>query len=203
MSSRLSSPSPPTGISSLPPELLYRILELAVEGLPATIRIRASLLRSFSLVARDWRNPAQSLLESRVHIDSYHRARAFLNRPRRPVDRPLVLEELVLFFDFAPQDDDFYPLTEFMTRSICQLDCTVKFLHLRSALFINAFDLALLALPAFRGETLDEFGPRLASEADRHRWLQNCATSNSTCRSRPLLPWTPCPFDSGPYPCLR
>lgn len=150
MSSTLSSSPPPTGISALPPELLYRILELAVEGLPATIRTRASVLRSFSLVARDWRDPAQSLLESRVHIDSYHRARAFLDRPRRRVDRPLVLEELVLFFDFAPQDDDFYPLTEFMTRSICQLDCIVKFLHLRSALFINAFDLALLALPAFR-----------------------------------------------------
>ncbi|GAA5865957.1 hypothetical protein JCM3774_005537 [Rhodotorula dairenensis] len=136
-------------INTLPPELLYRVLELAVDGLPATIRVRTSSLLRFSLVARPWREPAQSLLESRVHIDSYHRARAFLDRPRS-LERPLVLEELVLFFDFAPQDDDFFPLTEFMTRSICQLDCTVKFLHLRSALFVNAFDLTLLAQPAFR-----------------------------------------------------
>ncbi|GAA5986994.1 hypothetical protein JCM10908_000985 [Rhodotorula pacifica] len=141
--------APPVCIDTIPPELLHRILELAVDGLPSTIRIRASWLRNFSLVAQAWREPAQTLLESRVHIDSYHRARAFFDRPRR-LERPLVLDELVLFFDFAPQDDDFFPLTEFMTRSICQLDCTVKFLHLRSALFLNAFDVTLLKLPAFR-----------------------------------------------------
>ncbi|GAA5902236.1 hypothetical protein JCM6882_000480 [Rhodosporidiobolus microsporus] len=136
-------------ISLLPPELLYVILELAVEGLPATLRIRSSILRSFSLVASDWRIPAQTLLESRVHIDSYQRARAFLDRPRR-LERPLVMDELVLFYDFAPQDDELFPLTEFMTKSLCEMDCTIRFLHLRSALFTNAFDTGLLLLPSFR-----------------------------------------------------
>ncbi|GAA5823680.1 hypothetical protein JCM11251_000722 [Rhodosporidiobolus azoricus] len=139
----------PSPINSLPPELLHLILEYAVEGLPASLPIRSSILRSFSLVAEDWRIPAQMLLESRVQIDSYQRARAFLDRPRR-LDRPLVLDELVLFFDFAPQDDELYPLTEFMTKSLCEADCTIRFLHLRSALFMNAFDTKLLLLPSFR-----------------------------------------------------
>lgn len=143
--------SQPPPISLLPPELLFRILELAVEGLPATFRMRASILRQSALVARDWREPAQALLESRVHIDSYHRARAFLDRPRR-LGRRLVFDELVFFFDFAPEEEGFYPLTEFMTQSICHLDCEVRFLHLRSALYLDCFDLRLLLLPAFRGE---------------------------------------------------
>lgn len=138
-------------IALLPSEVLAYILELAVEGWPPAVRIRAVYLRNFSLVAQNWREPAQSLLESRVHIDSYHRARKFLDRPRR-LARPLVFDELVLFFDFAPMEDDFYPLTEFMTRSICQLDCEIKYLHLRSALLLDSFDLRLLQLPAFRGE---------------------------------------------------
>ncbi|BGP07296.1 hypothetical protein JCM10049v2_003127 [Rhodotorula toruloides] len=136
-------------IANLPPELLYRVFELAVDGLPPTIRLRSSTLRHLALVASSWREPAQSLLESKVHIDSYHRARGFLDRPRR-LHRPLVLDELVLFFDFSPHDDDFFPLTEFMTRSICEMDCQIRALHLRSALFVNSFDAKLLLLPSFR-----------------------------------------------------
>ncbi|BGP31336.1 hypothetical protein JCM10296v2_003100 [Rhodotorula toruloides] len=136
-------------VASLPPELLYRVFELAVDGLPPTIRLRSSTLRHLALVASSWREPAQSLLESKVHIESYHRARAFLSRPRR-LQRPLVLDELVLFFDFQPNDDDFFPLTEFMTRSICEMDCQIRALHLRSALFVNSFDPKLLLLPSFR-----------------------------------------------------
>lgn len=141
-------------IANLPPELLYRVFELAVDGLPPTIRLRSSTLRHLALVASSWREPAQSLLESKVHIDSYHRARGFLDRPRR-LHRPLVLDELVLFFDFSPHDDDFFPLTEFMTRSICEMDCQIRALHLRSALFVNSFDAKLLLLPSFRGEFLE------------------------------------------------
>ncbi|GAA6041891.1 hypothetical protein JCM8097_004534 [Rhodosporidiobolus ruineniae] len=136
-------------ISLLPPELLYRILELTVDGLPGTLRIRSTILRSFALVAQAWREPAQILLESRVQIDSHHRAKAFLERPRR-LERPLVLEELTLFFDFMPDDDEAFPLTHFMARSICEMKCQIRFLHLRSALFTTAFDTSLLLLPSFR-----------------------------------------------------
>ncbi|GAA5957803.1 hypothetical protein JCM10213_007048 [Rhodosporidiobolus nylandii] len=139
--------SPP--ISLLPPELLYVVFELAVEGLPASLRIRSAILRSFALVASNWREPAQALLEARVQIDSYQRARAFLDRPRR-LDRPLVLHELVLYYDFAPQEDDLFPLTELMTKAVCEAAQSVQFLHLRSALLMDAFDANLLLLPAFR-----------------------------------------------------
>ncbi|GAA5922265.1 hypothetical protein JCM1841_001388 [Sporobolomyces salmonicolor] len=137
------------GILSLPPELLYRILELTVEGLPASLRLRSSILRTCALVHPIFREPAQILLESKVQIDSYRRARAFMSRPRR-LERPLVILELILFYDFNPVDDELFPLTEFMTRSLCEMDCTIRSLHLRSALFANAFDAKLLLLPSFR-----------------------------------------------------
>ncbi|BGP23977.1 hypothetical protein JCM10295v2_002878 [Rhodotorula toruloides] len=136
-------------IAVIPPELLHRIVELAVDGLSPTIRLRSFTLRNLALVASAWTEPAQTLLESKVHIDSYHRARAYLDRPRR-LARPLVLDELVFFFDFQPNDDDFFPLTEFMTRLICEMDCQIRALHLRSALFVNLFDPKLLLLPSFQ-----------------------------------------------------
>ncbi|GAA5880046.1 hypothetical protein JCM1840_007137 [Sporobolomyces johnsonii] len=138
-----------SGILSLPPELLYRILELAVDGLPASLRMRSSILRTCALVHPVLREPAQVLLESKVQIDSYQRARAFMTRPRR-LERPLVIMELILYYDFNPADDELFPLTEFMTRSLCEMDCTIRSLHLRSALFANAFDAKLLLLPSFR-----------------------------------------------------
>ncbi|GAA5855760.1 hypothetical protein JCM8547_001674 [Rhodosporidiobolus lusitaniae] len=139
-------------ISLLPPELLSHILSLAVEGLPPTLLLRSTLLRSFALVSPLWTVPAQTLLETHVHLDSYGRARAFLERPR-PLERPLVLEELVLFYDVStPQDkEDFYPLTDGMTRAVCGMECEIRGLHLRSALLLDAFDGRLLALPAYRG----------------------------------------------------
>ncbi|BGP39248.1 hypothetical protein JCM10449v2_003186 [Rhodotorula kratochvilovae] len=137
-------------ITWLPPELLAHIVEMAVEGLPSTVHLRAATLRTLSLVARAWVEPAQRALESKVHIDSYGRAQAYLDRPRT-LDRPLVLDELVLFFDFAPQDDDFYPLSDFQTRTICEMDGEIRSLHLRATLFMNSFDLNLLLLPSFRG----------------------------------------------------
>ncbi|GAA5975172.1 hypothetical protein JCM11641_004377 [Rhodosporidiobolus odoratus] len=137
-------------ISTLPPELLRDIIAFAVESLPPSLRIRSAFLRSFALVATSWRDPAQSLLESSVQIDSYQRAVAYLDRPRSQ-DRPLAVQELVLFWDFAPQDDDFYPLTPFITRRLCESLSQVRSLHLRSALIDNSFDANLLLLPAFRG----------------------------------------------------
>ncbi|KPV72151.1 uncharacterized protein RHOBADRAFT_46993 [Rhodotorula graminis WP1] len=140
-------------IDKLPPELVARIVDLAVEGWPSTVRLRAATLRNLALVARAWVEPAQRALEARVHIDSYGRARAFLVR-RRASARPLVLDELVLFFDFAPQDDDFYPLSDLQVVELCCMGgdegAQIRSLHLRSTLFMAAFDLNLLRLPALR-----------------------------------------------------
>ncbi|GAA5850336.1 hypothetical protein JCM9279_006537 [Rhodotorula babjevae] len=140
-------------IDKLPPELLARIVDLAVEGWPSTVRLRAATLRNLALVAQAWVEPAQRALEAKVHIDSYARARAFLERPRTAA-RPLVLDELVLFYDFAPQDDDFYPVTDFQVLELCRMrgddTAQIRSLHLRSTLFMASFELNLLRLPAFR-----------------------------------------------------
>ncbi|GAA6058874.1 hypothetical protein JCM10212_002818 [Sporobolomyces blumeae] len=137
-------------ISDLPPELLNRVIELAVEGLPPGLQVRSDMLRNFALVASSWRVPAQVLLETKVHLGSYSQARAFIRRPRR-LDRPLILDEVVIFFDFVdPQDDEFYPLTEWIVRELFDRDVVVRSLHLRSVLFVHAFDTSLLLLPAFR-----------------------------------------------------
>ncbi|GAA5893194.1 hypothetical protein JCM8208_004372 [Rhodotorula glutinis] len=140
-------------IDKLPPELLARIVDLAVEGWPSTVRLRAATLRNLALVARAWVEPAQRALEVKVHIDSYGRARAFLER-RRAAARPVVLDELVLFFDFAPQDDNFYPVCDFQVVELCRMagdeSAQIRSLHLRSTLFMASFDLNLLRLPAFR-----------------------------------------------------
>ncbi|GAA6053865.1 hypothetical protein JCM3770_004754 [Rhodotorula araucariae] len=137
-------------VAWLPPELLARIVELSVEGLPSTVRVRAATLRNLALVARAWVEPAQRALESKVHIDSYARARAYLDRPRT-LDRPPLLDELVFFFDFAPQEDDFYPVSDSQIRTICEMECTIRSLHLRATLFVHSFDLNLLRLCSFRG----------------------------------------------------
>ncbi|GAA6012039.1 hypothetical protein JCM10207_005107 [Rhodosporidiobolus poonsookiae] len=178
-------------IHTLPPELLHHILSLAVEGLPAALRIRSTNLRSFALVASSWRAPAQALLESRVQIDSYGRARAFLDRMRmRQVERPLVLDELVLFFDFAPQEDDFYPLTEFMTRTLCETAAEIRFLHIRSVLLLNTFDTDLLRLPSFRALRnlkLDLPLEMPSDPAPLPLQLQHLSLSAMTDHSVPLL----------------
>jgi hypothetical protein len=138
--------------SDLPPELLIRIMELAVESIPPSLSIRSEILRNFSLVESSWRIPAQVLLESRVQLDSYSKAKMYMDRPRR-LERKIILDELQIFFDFvSPEDDEFYPLTEWILRLFLERDIRVKSLHLRSALFMNAFDTSLLSLPSFRGE---------------------------------------------------
>ncbi|GAA6010070.1 hypothetical protein JCM11491_005853 [Sporobolomyces phaffii] len=137
-------------VSDLPPELLYRILELAVEGLPPSLRVRSEILRNFSTVGPSWREPAQILLESKVQIACYSTARKWIDRPRR-LERNVIVDELELLYDFNPEDDAFYPLTEWVLKSLLSHETLiVRSLHLRSALFINAFDTSLLLLPAFR-----------------------------------------------------
>jgi hypothetical protein len=171
-------------ISSLPPELLHYILELAVEGVPAPLRIRSLNLRSFALVASNWSLPAQHLLESRVQIDSYQKAKAYIERPRR-LERPLVIDELVLFWDFSPEDEELYPLGDFMPRRICEMDCEIRFLHVRSALFASAFDVNLLQLPSFRSA----FAFLLRSASSPYLWYLClfCLLTHtySSCRSPP------------------
>ncbi|GAA5953343.1 hypothetical protein JCM3765_005010 [Sporobolomyces pararoseus] len=141
-----------TSFDSLPPELVYRIMELAVETLPPSLRIRSEILLNFSLVnGRSWREPAQLLLESRVQIDSYSKAKMYIERERRLERETIIIEELQIFFDFVnPEEDEFYPLTDWILRSFLEKDVIVRSLHLRSALFVNAFDTSLLCLPSFR-----------------------------------------------------
>lgn len=140
-------------ISDLPPELLYRVMELSVEGLPPSFRMRSEILRNFSLVHSSWREPGQILLETKLQLGGYVTAKLFIERPRR-LERPVIIEELEVFFDFVSvSDDEIYPLTEWILKAFLEKAVdTVKSLHLRSALFMNAFDTSLLLLPAFKGE---------------------------------------------------
>lgn len=64
----LQTPKIPSHITLLPPELLLRILELAILGRASFLRTR--LLLATSLVARNWREPSQILLRSSVSIGS-------------------------------------------------------------------------------------------------------------------------------------
>lgn len=189
---------PCTPLDKLPPELLERIVDLAVEGWPSTLRLRASTLCDLSLVARAWVGPAQRALESRVHIDSYTRARAFLERPRT-LERPLVLDELVLFFDFAPQDDTFYPLSDLQVLSLCRMDAQIRSLHLRSTLFMASFDLNLLRLPSFRGEPSRAVPTQVIGRELTGMSAQGSVTSGSTCPSK--SPPTSSPSLSGSRGC--
>ncbi|GAA5882207.1 hypothetical protein JCM16303_002279 [Sporobolomyces ruberrimus] len=136
-------------VSNLPVELVYRIMELAVEGLPPSLAVRSDILRKFSLVQQTWREPAQTLLESKVQLASYTTAKMYMERPRR-LQRDVILDELEVLFDFNPDDDDFYPLTESILKEFLSREITVRSLHLRSSLFMNAFDTSLFLLPAFK-----------------------------------------------------
>lgn len=139
-------------ISDLPPELVHRILELAVDRLPPSLKVRADTLKRFALVGHAWRVPAQILLEQKVQIASYAMAKRYMDRPQQR--RRTIVDELEIFFDFvSPEDDEFYPLTESILRAFLDRgDMSINSLHLRSALFMNAFDVSLLRLPAFKGE---------------------------------------------------
>ncbi|GAA5985567.1 hypothetical protein JCM5350_007137 [Sporobolomyces pararoseus] len=141
-----------TSFDNLPPELVYRIMELAVEYLPPSLRVRSEMLRNFSLVnQQSWKQPAQLLLESKVQVESYSKARMYMERERTLERKTIVIDELEIFFDFVnPEEDEFYPLTEWILRSFLEKDVIIRSLHLRSALFVNAFDTSLLCLPSLR-----------------------------------------------------
>ncbi|KAK4700257.1 hypothetical protein P7C70_g5995, partial [Phenoliferia sp. Uapishka_3] len=71
----------PTNLNSLPPELIIEILSLTLQSTPQ-IRLRYSLLKSFSLVSPSFQHAAQRLLFEDVYI--YHEtvAQAFLTSQR-------------------------------------------------------------------------------------------------------------------------
>lgn len=123
-----------------------------MEGLPASFKIRSEILRNFSLVHSSWREDAQILMETKIQLGSYVTAKLFIDRPRR-LERRVIIEELEVFFDFVSvEDDEVYPLTEWILKSFLMESVdAVKSINLRSALFMNAFDTSLLLLPAFRG----------------------------------------------------
>ena len=77
-----------------------------------------------------------------------------MERERTLERKTIVIDELEIFFDFVnPEEDEFYPLTEWILRSFLEKDGIIRSLHLRSALFVNAFDTSLLCLPSLRGES--------------------------------------------------
>lgn len=73
-----------TSISSLPPELLLRILELTTEDerlAPYFVQSSHDRLRLFSLVARAWKAPAQTLLWRRVVLKDRRLVERWLECP--------------------------------------------------------------------------------------------------------------------------
>lgn len=79
-------PTPRPTIRSLPPELIGRILELAVEDtarnyIPHTAHERESILRRATLVCKAWSEEAQVLLWGKVVIQNESRAQRLLCSP--------------------------------------------------------------------------------------------------------------------------